>query len=116
MSHTIHDIPDAGIGTITLPHSRHCHLPPASTDGGHLYPPQSAPAQAPQVVPKFSDGSSHIFSMYLDMAKEEDKKMTENWKADADGIFVFVRLSLLFWPSHRLNHHRAVYSLPLLRR
>jgi hypothetical protein len=33
--------------------------------------------------------------MYLEMATEEDKKMAENWKADADGILIFVRLSLL---------------------
>ena len=30
--------------------------------------------------------------MYLEMATEEDKKMVENWKADADGILIFVRL------------------------
>jgi hypothetical protein len=30
--------------------------------------------------------------MYLEMATEEDKKMIENWKADADGILIFVRL------------------------
>jgi hypothetical protein len=29
--------------------------------------------------------------MYLEMATEEDKKMVENWKADADGILIFVR-------------------------
>jgi hypothetical protein len=29
--------------------------------------------------------------MYLEMATEEDKKMAENWKADADGILIFVR-------------------------
>jgi hypothetical protein len=33
--------------------------------------------------------------MYLDMATEEDKKIVENWKADADGILIFVRLYLL---------------------
>jgi hypothetical protein len=33
--------------------------------------------------------------MYLEMATEEDKKMAENWKADADDILIFVRLSLL---------------------
>ena len=32
--------------------------------------------------------------MYLEMATEEDKKMVENWKADADGILIFVRRSL----------------------
>jgi hypothetical protein len=33
--------------------------------------------------------------MYLERAEEEDKKMVENWKADADGILIFVRLYLL---------------------
>ena len=31
--------------------------------------------------------------MYFEMASEEDKKMVESWKADADGILIFVRLS-----------------------
>ncbi len=35
--------------------------------------------------------------MYMEMATEEDKKMAENWKADADGILIFVRLYLLIW-------------------
>ena len=30
--------------------------------------------------------------MYLEMAAEEDKKMVEDWKADADGILIFVRI------------------------
>ncbi|KAN0125350.1 hypothetical protein V8E53_015577 [Lactarius tabidus] len=30
--------------------------------------------------------------MYLEMATEEDKKMVENWKADADGILIFTGL------------------------
>ena len=30
--------------------------------------------------------------MYLEMATEEGTKMVENWKADADGILIFVRL------------------------
>jgi len=28
--------------------------------------------------------------MYLERAAEEDKKMTDSWKADADGILIFV--------------------------
>jgi hypothetical protein len=44
---------------------------------------------------RFVDSSGPIFSMYLEMAEEEDKKMAESWKADADGILVFVRLYLL---------------------
>ena len=34
--------------------------------------------------------------MYLGMAEEEDKDMAESWKADAEGILVFVRISPLF--------------------
>ena len=60
----------------------------------------------------YVDGSGPIFSMYLEMAIEEDKKMAENWKADAEGILIFVRLSSDL-VSHRLNGHRPVYS-PLL--
>ena len=55
--------------------------------------PQSAQNQASTPgVPHYIDGSGSIFSMYLEMAKEEDKKMVKNWKADADGILIFVRL------------------------
>ena len=49
--------------------------------------------------------------MYLELVSEEDKKMTDNWTADADGILIFVRLYLLFGASHRLNPHRPDYSL-----
>ena len=56
------------------------------------YPPQSAQNQAPPTASNYADGSGHIFSMYLEMATEEDKKMVESWKADADGILIFVRL------------------------
>ena len=41
--------------------------------------------------------------MYLEMTEEEDKKMAESWKADAEGILVFVRHQLLvpcFRPTH----------------
>jgi hypothetical protein len=37
--------------------------------------------------------SGPILSIYLEMATEDDKKMVEGWKADADGILIFVRLS-----------------------
>ena len=56
------------------------------------YPSQSAPNQAPPGVSNYADGSGHIFSMYMEIATEEDKKMVEEWKADADGILIFVRL------------------------
>ena len=87
--------PDAGIGEIPFSHtvrSLPFSLSGPAPIGGNPYPPQSAPAQAPQGVPDFVDGSGPIFSMYLEMAKEEDEKMAENWKADAEGILIFVRL------------------------
>jgi hypothetical protein len=31
----------------------------------------------------------------MEMASEEDKKIAEGWKADADGILIFVRHYLL---------------------
>ncbi|KAF8260509.1 hypothetical protein EI94DRAFT_1520046, partial [Lactarius quietus] len=33
-----------------------------------------------------------ILSMYLERAEEEDRKMAESWKADADGILIFTGL------------------------
>jgi hypothetical protein len=31
--------------------------------------------------------------MYVKMAEEEDNKMAERWKEDADGILIFVSFS-----------------------
>ena len=85
--------PEAGIGTaphITLFFTFSLITP--ATKGSHQHPPHSAQAQARQGVSNFADGSGLIFAMYSDMATEEDKKMAESWKADADGILIFVRL------------------------
>jgi hypothetical protein len=71
--------------------------------GDGQYPPQPAQNQAPKIESGFIDSSGHIFSMYLGMAEEEDEKMAESWKADAEGILVFVRLYvpfLCFTPTH----------------
>jgi hypothetical protein len=66
----------------------------AAEIGDHQNPPQSAQNQESRGIPKrisdHVDGSGPIFSLYLDMATEEDKKMAENWKDDADGILIFV--------------------------
>ena len=87
------NVPDPEIGTDSLlPHRSISNVPFAQVGLGQ-YPPQSAPNQAHPVVSDFANGSGHIFSMYLEMATEEDKKMVEDWKADADGILIFVRLS-----------------------
>jgi hypothetical protein len=60
--------------------------------GVNQYPPQLAQHHASQGVSNFVDGSGQIFSMYMEMATEEDTKMVKNWKADADGILIFVRI------------------------
>jgi len=44
----------------------------------------------PQERPDFVDGSGALFSMYLERADTEDEKMASHWKADADGILIFV--------------------------
>ena len=51
---------------------------------------QSAQNQASHVKSSFVDESEAIFSMYLEMAEEEDKKLAEHWQANADGILIFV--------------------------
>ena len=63
--------------------------------GDHQYPPESVPTHGPKTMSNFVDGSGPIFSMYLEVATEEDKKMAEGWKADADGILIFVSCYLL---------------------
>ena len=72
--------------------------PAAQTDDPQ-YPPHSMQNQPPQGLSNFVDGSGPIFSQYLEMAKEEDERMTENWKADADGILIFVRHYDILYPA-----------------
>lgn len=51
---------------------------------------QSAQNQTSQGESDIADSSDPLFTMYNKMAEEEDKKMAKSWKADADGILVFV--------------------------
>ena len=53
-------------------------------------PPQLGQNNPPQGDSGFVDGSGPLFSMYFKLAGEEDKKLSENWTGDADGILVFV--------------------------
>ena len=84
-------ITEADIGSGTLYYQRSHPLPP----GDDQYPPRSPQNQAPKIESGFIDSSGPIFSMYLGMAEEEDEKTAESWKADAEGILVFVRFSPL---------------------
>jgi hypothetical protein len=50
----------------------------------------SVPIQSPQRE-KAGDSSGPLFTIYSNIAEDEDKKMAESWKKDADGIIIFVR-------------------------
>ncbi|KAI0267777.1 hypothetical protein BC834DRAFT_58233 [Gloeopeniophorella convolvens] len=58
------------------------------------YPMQRMLSQGPLQEPGkgYSDGSGALFSMYLERAEEEDRRMVESWKGDAEGILVFTGL------------------------
>ena len=113
MSHTLHEtinVPEAGIGTATFPtHDSILNCP--RRIGVRPYPPLSALTQETQGGHNFIDGSGPIFSMYSEMASEEDTKMAESWKADADRVFLFVSVFLPYRTSHPFKGHRPVYSL-----
>jgi hypothetical protein len=61
-------------------------------DGDSSRQEQPEQAQRPQgeSEPEFRDSSGPLFSMYLKLAEEEDRKIAEHWRADAGGILVFV--------------------------
>ena len=52
-----------------------------------------------------TNGSDALFSMYLDRAIEDDKKMVEGWKSNADGILISVSL--------QITSHTSAYILKL---
>ena len=96
---------DSTFTSLTVPHYYFYSL-------DELNPPRSAPNQASQDESGFVDSSGPIFSMYLEMAEEEDKKLAESWQADADGILIFVRLP----PSDSVLHTRSSCSSCTIRR
>jgi hypothetical protein len=65
---------------------------------------------------QLADNLGPLFTMYWNMAEEEDKKMTECWQKDAKPIIIFVRISLLFSMLLHVStqYYRPVCSLPLL--
>lgn len=56
----------------------------------------------------FTDPSGPLFSIYLDRAEDQDKKMTDCWKADADGILIFVSGHIRFLFSCQVRIYRPV--------
>ncbi len=76
---------------------------------------QSTPRTRPR-GPKFYDSSGPLFSLYSDIAKEEDNKMTQHWKGEAtDGVLVFVgpRVHHTCYYAPKLEQYRPVCFLPL---
>jgi hypothetical protein len=79
-------------------HNFRCSIPRShlfTQLGNDQYPPHSAQNQASPGVSNFLNGFGPIFSMYLEMATEDDTKMVENWKWDADEFIIFVRFYCL---------------------
>ena len=58
------------------------------------------------------DGSEPLFFMYQEMTEEEDNKMAEVWRKDADGIIIFVSPLAFFTSLHtpRKNHSTGLFS------
>ena len=59
-------------------------------DGQHDLQSESAPNQPLQREPSFGDSSGKLFSIYSNVAEDEDNKMVERWQKDADAILIFV--------------------------
>jgi hypothetical protein len=50
---------------------------------------------------QFSDPLDRFWNLYLVDAEKADKKLTDSWKGDTDGILIFVRLIHLTLWSYR---------------
>ena len=95
-------------------------LPKSSSPDSAAHTSQTTHSQAEEVIkspPSSVDKSEALFTMYLDRADEDDKKITERWKGECDAILIFVSHS--YHPSSttfELTHaYRLVFSRRLLR-
>ncbi|KAF8467096.1 hypothetical protein DFH94DRAFT_848300 [Russula ochroleuca] len=59
---------------------------------GHPNRPQPTPNPPSQGESNFGDSSGPFFSLYYNIAKEEDEKMVHQWQKDAGGIIIFAGL------------------------
>jgi hypothetical protein len=71
-----------------------------SSIGDPISTPQTPAPQDP------NPSDEALFSMYLDRVIEEDKKMVESWKGDAEGMLTFVGL--------QTTSHTSAYNLEIL--
>ena len=66
------------------------NFPCPDGDSSRQEQPEQAQRSQGESEPEFRDSSGPLFSMYLKLAEEEDKRIAEHWRADAGGILVFV--------------------------
>jgi hypothetical protein len=59
------------------------------------YPPTSTRGDI-----RNEDSENDMWNMYLDEVKEDDQRITNAWKEDANALLVFVSLNLLVSPLH----------------
>jgi hypothetical protein len=64
--------------------------------------PWPAPNRPPQKS-TFSDSSGPLFSMYSEIAEEEDDQMAKRWQKDADALLIFVSRSLQIYAVAHIN-------------
>ena len=71
-------------------------VPPDESTGRFVNGTKGILTATSEVDSSFTDTSSALFSLYLSHAEKHDKDQVEKWNADAQGILVFVRSTLLF--------------------
>ena len=100
---------------VALPYPPQVHKHIYNIDGVQAQSAPNQQSQPPQPLkgePNFGDSSGPLFSIYSDATKKEDNKMTDRWKADADGILFFVSPRVTIHAALRnLEHCRLAYSL-----
>jgi hypothetical protein len=65
--------------------------------------------------PEPADSSASLFTMYSQMAEKEHKETAERWQKDADGILIFVSVTITsnHFTRHVKNDRQAYSLLPL---
>ena len=88
-------------------------------NAAHTSQVQTTHSQAEEVIklpPSSVDKSEALFTMYLDRADEDDKRITERWKGECDAILIFVSHSYPSSTTFVLTLvYRLVFSRLLLR-
>ena len=54
------------------------------------------PSEAQKEPSTLCDSSGRLFSLYSEIATEEDNKKIDRWQKDADGLLIFVSYGRLY--------------------